>query len=228
MDGSAVGSCDGIPLSIARAGVAGNAGYGLSAFAEDHHVYGCLWHLHACPRCRVPSSNRRYWLGKLRRNAERDKQARRKLRHEGWQILTIWKCQTTAKKLNRSAAESRNSWPSNGSDCLFARCLLLPVIVSNEAQRVRLTCEHCGGVVRERRVDREALRHRGSFVILEDVPVGVCEKCGRDISMPRSSAASPKSVVDGATRFGQWKFPLIDTLPPDVPQLCPCSPAKWD
>lgn len=40
------------------------------------------------------------------------------------------------------------------------------------------TCEHCDGTVRERRVDREALRHKGSFVILEDVPIGVCDKCG--------------------------------------------------
>lgn len=40
------------------------------------------------------------------------------------------------------------------------------------------TCEHCDGMVRERRVAREALRHKGSFVILEDVPVGVCDKCG--------------------------------------------------
>jgi YgiT-type zinc finger domain-containing protein len=40
------------------------------------------------------------------------------------------------------------------------------------------TCEHCGGMVRERRVDREALPHKRSFVILEDVPVGVCDKCG--------------------------------------------------
>ncbi|MCI0460062.1 MAG: YgiT-type zinc finger protein [Gemmataceae bacterium] len=40
------------------------------------------------------------------------------------------------------------------------------------------TCEHCDGAVRERRVDREALRHKGTFVILEDVPIGVCEKCG--------------------------------------------------
>jgi YgiT-type zinc finger domain-containing protein len=38
--------------------------------------------------------------------------------------------------------------------------------------------EHCGGTVRERRVKHEALRHKGSFVILEDLPVGVCEKCG--------------------------------------------------
>ena len=34
------------------------------------------------------------------------------------------------------------------------------------------TCEHCHGTIRERRVDREALRHKGNFVILEDVPIG--------------------------------------------------------
>ena len=39
-------------------------------------------------------------------------------------------------------------------------------------------CEHCGGVVREQFVDREALRHKGGFVILENVPIGICEKCG--------------------------------------------------
>ena len=39
-------------------------------------------------------------------------------------------------------------------------------------------CEHCTGKVRERRVDREALRHKGSFVILENVPIGVCDGCG--------------------------------------------------
>jgi YgiT-type zinc finger domain-containing protein len=40
------------------------------------------------------------------------------------------------------------------------------------------TCEHCEGTVQERRADREALRHKGSFVILEDVPIGVCDRCG--------------------------------------------------
>ncbi|MFQ5502315.1 MAG: YgiT-type zinc finger protein [Phycisphaerae bacterium] len=39
-------------------------------------------------------------------------------------------------------------------------------------------CEHCAGIVRERRVAQEALRHKGRFIILEDVPIGVCEKCG--------------------------------------------------
>ena len=32
--------------------------------------------------------------------------------------------------------------------------------------------------MQERRVAREALRHNGMFVILEDVPVGVCDRCG--------------------------------------------------
>jgi YgiT-type zinc finger domain-containing protein len=40
------------------------------------------------------------------------------------------------------------------------------------------SCEHCSGTVRERRVAREARRHKGSFIILEDVPIGICEKCG--------------------------------------------------
>ena len=39
-------------------------------------------------------------------------------------------------------------------------------------------CEHCGGHVQTRHVEREALRHKGTFVILEDVPIGVCDKCG--------------------------------------------------
>jgi YgiT-type zinc finger domain-containing protein len=39
-------------------------------------------------------------------------------------------------------------------------------------------CEHCGGQVQTRRVAREALRHKGNFVILEDVPIAVCDKCG--------------------------------------------------
>jgi YgiT-type zinc finger domain-containing protein len=39
-------------------------------------------------------------------------------------------------------------------------------------------CEYCDGTVRERIVEREAFKHRDGFVILENVPVGVCDKCG--------------------------------------------------
>lgn len=59
-------------------------------------------------------------------------------------------------------------------------------------------CEHCGGTVREQRVDREAMRHKGSFVILEDVPVGVCDRCGAryfDASILRRVAEIGRSTV---------------------------------
>jgi YgiT-type zinc finger domain-containing protein len=39
-------------------------------------------------------------------------------------------------------------------------------------------CERCDGRVLERRVQREALHHKGNFVILEDVPIGICDRCG--------------------------------------------------
>ncbi|MBI4583254.1 MAG: YgiT-type zinc finger protein [Planctomycetes bacterium] len=40
------------------------------------------------------------------------------------------------------------------------------------------TCEHCEGKVRKRRVEREAFRHKRGFVVLKEVPIGVCENCG--------------------------------------------------
>jgi len=39
-------------------------------------------------------------------------------------------------------------------------------------------CEYCDGMVRENIVEREVFRHRKGMVILEHVPVGVCDKCG--------------------------------------------------
>jgi YgiT-type zinc finger domain-containing protein len=39
-------------------------------------------------------------------------------------------------------------------------------------------CEYCDGTVQERVIKREAFKHRRGFVILENVPIGVCDKCG--------------------------------------------------
>jgi YgiT-type zinc finger domain-containing protein len=39
-------------------------------------------------------------------------------------------------------------------------------------------CEYCDGIVQERVVEREAFKYRHGFVILENVPIGVCDKCG--------------------------------------------------
>ncbi len=40
-------------------------------------VSGCFWHMHHCGRCRIPTARRAYWVGKLERNAARDKRVHR-------------------------------------------------------------------------------------------------------------------------------------------------------
>jgi len=40
------------------------------------------------------------------------------------------------------------------------------------------SCEYCGGTVKERLVKKEVLKHKNGFVMLENVPVGICNKCG--------------------------------------------------
>lgn len=58
-------------------------------------VHGCFWHRHDCALAgEVPAKRQEYWLPKLRRNVERDADAQRKLRFLGWNVLTIWECET--------------------------------------------------------------------------------------------------------------------------------------
>lgn len=52
-------------------------------------VDGCFWH--ACPmHSKTPSTNRKFWTEKLRRNAARDKLVARALRLKGWRVFRIW------------------------------------------------------------------------------------------------------------------------------------------
>lgn len=39
-------------------------------------------------------------------------------------------------------------------------------------------CEYCEGTVKPRTVARESFKHKNGFIILEDVTIGVCDRCG--------------------------------------------------
>lgn len=59
-------------------------------------VHGCYWHRH--PRCRLaytPKSNAAFWTAKFNRNMSRDREAERHLFELGWDVLTVWECETT-------------------------------------------------------------------------------------------------------------------------------------
>ena len=52
-------------------------------------VDGCFWH--SCPQhVSIPRANRAWWLAKLERNTERDRETDAHLRSSGWQALRFW------------------------------------------------------------------------------------------------------------------------------------------
>ena len=57
-------------------------------------IRGCFWHQHPdCKRATIPSSNVEYWLPKLQKNVERDKQNDLLLTRSGWHVAVIWECE---------------------------------------------------------------------------------------------------------------------------------------
>lgn len=56
-------------------------------------VNGCFWH--QCPICKppMPKHNADYWIPKLQRNVERDKEKTMQLEMEGWFVITVWECE---------------------------------------------------------------------------------------------------------------------------------------
>ena len=79
-------------------------------------VNGCFWHGHnvALPQmsdgkglmedvvnsecCKIPKTNRDFWVNKIRRNKERDKEEQKKLAAMGWHCITVWECELTPKR----------------------------------------------------------------------------------------------------------------------------------
>ena len=60
-------------------------------------VNGCFWHAHGCPIGRPPRSRLEFWGPKLETTKFRDRRNNSALRSNGWEILTVWQCQTKAK-----------------------------------------------------------------------------------------------------------------------------------
>ena len=70
-------------------------------------VNGCFWHGHnvtitnkqetiiveSSECCKIPKTNREFWVAKIRRNKERDKEEQRKLAEMGWHCITVWECE---------------------------------------------------------------------------------------------------------------------------------------
>src|SRR5262249_16753694 len=63
-------------------------------------VHGCFWHQHDCALGKKqPSTRREYWVPKLMRNVARDAEVQKDLVRDGWDVMTIWECETSDEVL---------------------------------------------------------------------------------------------------------------------------------
>lgn len=57
-------------------------------------VNGCFWHGHdGCDFYTIPKTNSEFWIKKVKRNQERDKEVKQQLTKMGWFSITIWECE---------------------------------------------------------------------------------------------------------------------------------------
>ena len=86
-------------------------------------VNGCFWHGHKVTElpvqdsefsaklsgkaerkiqdsdcCKIPKTNREFWVAKICRNKERDKEEQKKLAAMGWHCITVWECELKPSK----------------------------------------------------------------------------------------------------------------------------------
>ena len=55
--------------------------------------------------CKIPQSNREFWVTKIMRNQERDQRNYRVLQENGWQVIVIWECQLISSKIEHTMRE---------------------------------------------------------------------------------------------------------------------------
>jgi DNA mismatch endonuclease, patch repair protein len=61
-------------------------------------VHGCFWHRHpGCNKSTTPKTRQSFWTAKFLANVRRDRRVQRKLRADGWHVITLWECQTKDK-----------------------------------------------------------------------------------------------------------------------------------
>ena len=103
-------------------GVPGKPDIVMRKYRTAIFVNGCFWHGHniiqneelriknkeslydsAC--CKIPKTNREFWIAKIRRNQERDQKNYEILSENGWQVIVLWECQLKPKKLEQTMRE---------------------------------------------------------------------------------------------------------------------------
>lgn len=79
-------------------------------------VHGCFWHGHeGCKYFVVPKTKTEWWLNKINRNKELDRKSVKKLKAEGWKVITIFECKLKEGKSGKTLENIANQIKANGN-----------------------------------------------------------------------------------------------------------------
>lgn len=85
----------GLRFRLHRRDLPGSPDIVFPQFKVAMFVHGCFWHRHdGCSRATRPKTNQRYWMKKFEDNIKRDGQKEMLLKDLGWDVTTIWECET--------------------------------------------------------------------------------------------------------------------------------------
>ncbi|MBR2101302.1 MAG: DNA mismatch endonuclease Vsr [Prevotella sp.] len=75
-------------------------------------VHGCFWHGHGVDFttpvivnskcCKVPATNRPFWVNKISRNQLRDKRVQEELARMGWHSIVVWECELRPRQREKT------------------------------------------------------------------------------------------------------------------------------
>jgi DNA mismatch endonuclease (patch repair protein) len=67
-------------------------------------VHGCFWHRHqGCKNATMPKTNAEFWKKKLSENVERGSKKQADIERLGWNVVTIWECETEKSPIELAA-----------------------------------------------------------------------------------------------------------------------------
>lgn len=79
-------------------------------------VHGCFWHGHrGCKYYVVPKTRTEWWLNKINKNKELDKKSVKKLKAEGWKVITIFECKLKDGKAEKTLEKITDQLEANGN-----------------------------------------------------------------------------------------------------------------
>lgn len=95
--------CKGFRYRVNDSRLPGHPDIVLRKYRTCIFVNGCFWHGHeGCRYYTIPKTNTDFWVKKITRNIERDREKQHQLELMGWHCIIVWECDLKGKNREKT------------------------------------------------------------------------------------------------------------------------------